>query len=128
MYTKSYKNMVVDPPLLAPREVCHRRSASSLEVGRQQAPLRGVRLRGADVARAPLGSVVVCAPPKSAAAVLPQGHHRRCRSLPCLAQPPSPLVRFKSVAVTRSWGSPAAARPPRGATTAGPWDRRRSHA
>jgi hypothetical protein len=93
MYTKSHKNKVVDPSPLAPSEVRHRHSrlvkeTSSPEVGRQGAPLRGARLRGADVA--PLGSAASCAPPRSAAAVLPQGHHRRCRSLPHLAQLSSP--------------------------------------
>jgi hypothetical protein len=39
----------------------------------KRAPLQGTRLRGDDVVRGPLGS---------AAAVLPQGHRRRCRSPP----------------------------------------------
>jgi hypothetical protein len=77
IYTKSHKNRVVDPPSLAPREICHRRS----RLGKV-----GVVAGGGT----PAGTTPGRAPPRSVGAALPQGHQRRCRSLPCLVQLPSP--------------------------------------
>jgi hypothetical protein len=77
MYTKLHKNRAIDPPPLAHREVCHHRPC----LGKA-----GIIAGGGT----PTGATLGCGPPKSTADVLPQGHHHRCRSLPCLAQPPSP--------------------------------------
>jgi hypothetical protein len=95
MYTKSYKNRAVDPPPLVSRKVHHRRTClEKVGVvaggGTQRASLWGTCLWEADVARTPLRSACACTPHRSIVAALPQGHHRRCWSLPCLAQPPSP--------------------------------------
>jgi hypothetical protein len=73
MYTNSIK---IGPSIRdrsPPREVRRRRSRlGKADVitggGRQRAPLRSTRLRGADIVRTPLGSAAACAPPRSAAA------------------------------------------------------------
>jgi hypothetical protein len=105
---------------------------SSPDVGRQRAPLRGARLRGAEVARGPLGSAPrAClldpSPPRSLRATAAEAYHASRNRRRHRAWGAPPLVRFGSVAVARSWGSAAIDRPPRGATTASPRDRRRSH-
>jgi hypothetical protein len=51
----------------------------------------GARASEELTSRVPMGSAAACAPPRSATAVLPQGHYYCCRSLPRLAQLPSPL-------------------------------------
>jgi hypothetical protein len=82
MYTKSHRNRAVDPPPLAPREVCHRRShLGKVDViaggGTPAGATRGMRLRGDDVACVPLGSVAACTPPRSIVVVLPNYHRLR---------------------------------------------------
>jgi hypothetical protein len=77
IYTKSHKNRAVDPPTLAPREIRQHRS----RLGKV-----GVVAEGGT----PAGATPGRAPPRSAAAALPQGHQCRCRCLSCLVQSPSP--------------------------------------
>jgi hypothetical protein len=102
-----------------PREVRHHRSrlgkAGVIIEGGTPA---GACLRGANVARAPLGSATALAEAYRAS------HNRLCHRV--WGTPPL-LVRFGSVVVARSRGSAAAGRPPQGTTAAGPRDRRRLH-
>jgi hypothetical protein len=123
MYTKSHKNRVVDPPPLTPREAW----ASSPAVGRQQAPLWDARLRGADVVRLP--------DPSSRPRLLDPRSWGASPSLGPGGSPPSldpmgalPFLDPGGASPSLGLGEVAVDRPPRGATAAGPRDRRCSHA
>jgi hypothetical protein len=69
MYTKSHKNRVIDPPSLAPRKVCHRRS----RLGKADVVARG---------GTPASATPRHAPPRSRRRACASEIHRRVRAYP----------------------------------------------